>query len=87
MNYSKKKHQHSDFSPSRIKKDQQAVHEILQIMSNTFIDPISEQPLLSISTGILASEKVTRDLLSAKSLGEAAMEKSISDRLGTEKDK
>lgn len=56
-------------------------------MSNTFIDPISEQPLLSISTGILASEKVTRDLLSAKSLGEAAMEKSISDRLGTEKDK
>ena len=87
LNYSKKKYQHPDFNQARIKKDQQAVHEILHIISTTFIDPLSAQPLMSISTGILASDKVTHDMLSAKDLGKIAMEEFVCDRLGKERAK
>ena len=87
LNFSKKKYPHPDFGHTRISKDQEAVHEILSIMTHRFIDPISEQPLLSISTGILANEKVTNDILSAKDLGKVAMKRFISDRLGKEREK
>ena len=87
LNFSKKKYTHPDLGPARITKDQQAVHEILDIMTHRFIDPISEQPLLSISTGILANDQVTKDMLSAKSLGEAAMKDFTSNRLEKDREK
>ena len=69
--------------PKRIAKDQQDVHKIFSIMINRFIDPISEQSLPSISTGILANEKVTNDTVGANDLGKTAMETFISDSLGS----
>jgi len=63
LNYSYKKHKHPDFNSPRIKNDH-SVQDILIITSTTFIDPLI-QPLLSISTGIMASEKVSNDMLSA----------------------
>ena len=87
LNYSKKKYQHPDFNQAQIKKDQQAVHEILHIISTTFIDPLSAQPLMSISIGILVSDKVTHDMLSAKDLVKIAMEEFVCDRLGKERAK
>lgn len=56
-------------------------------MTHRFIDPISEQPLLSISTGILANEKVTNDMPAAKSMGQAAMKDFTSNRLGKDREK
>ena len=87
LNYSKKKYQHPDFNQAQIKKDPQAVHEILHIISMTFIDLLSAQPLMSISTGILVSGKVTHNMLSAKDLGKIAMEEFVCDRLGKERAK
>ena len=42
---------------------------------------------MSISTGILASDKVTHDMVSAKNSGIIAMEKFVCDRLGKERAK
>ena len=42
---------------------------------------------MSISTGILASDKVIHDMLSAKDLGKIAMEEFVCDRLGKERAK
>ena len=68
-----------------MKKDEEAVQNILSIITTTFIDPLSPFPLISISTGVQATEKVTTDILSVKKVGKAAMKKFISSRLSDEK--
>ena len=47
----------------------------------SFIDQLSPLPLLSISTGVVATDKVTPDMMSAKSVGKNAMDEFISSRL------
>ena len=81
LNYDTQKYKHPDLNPSRIKKDEGAVQKILEIISTTFIDPLSPQPLLSISNGVLATDKVSKDTLSAKAIGKTAMDEFIRDRL------
>ena len=81
LNYVIPKHKHPDLNPSRIKKDQEDVQRILSTMAETFIDPFTPQPLISISTGVIATEKVTLDLREVKEKGEAAMEMFIKARL------
>ena len=78
-------YKHPDLNPSRIKKDEAAVLKILETISTTFIDPLNPQPLLSISNGVLATDKVSSDMLSAKAFGKAAMDELIRDRLSKKK--
>ena len=76
---------HPDLNPSRMKKDEVDVKRILEIISTTFIDPLSPQPLLSISNGVLATDKVSNDMLSAKVIGKAAMDEFIRNHLSDKK--
>ena len=85
FNYDIQKYKHPDLNPSRIKKDQDAVNNILAILETTFIDPLSPLPLVCILTGIVANEKVMKDMLLAGTLGEAAMRKFLNIRLGEQR--
>ena len=85
MNYDVQKYKHSDLNPSRIKKCQDAVDDILEILETTFIDPLSPLPLMCISTGVVANEKVTKNMLLAETLGEAALRKFLDIRLGEQR--
>ena len=85
LNYDTQKYNHPDLNPSRMKKDEADVKRILEIISTTFIDPLSPQPLLSISNGVLATDKVSNDMLSAKVIGKAAMDEFIRNRLSDKK--
>ena len=66
---------------SRIKKDQDAVDNILGILETTFIDPLSPLLLMSISTDLVAIKKAAKDMLLAETLGKAAMKKYLDIRL------
>jgi len=55
--------------PSRIKKDENDVNAVLDVLENTFIQPFSENPLLCISSGVLATEDVSIGLKDAVSKG------------------
>ena len=81
-NYQLPKYSHPDLNPRHIEKDQNDVQSIFNTLSDTFIDPLSQQPLLSISTGvIIASDKVILDTQQAQRLGKSAMEEFITERL------
>ena len=56
-----KKYVHTDLQKSRIRNDQDDVTSMLSIIEECFIDPFSENPLLSISNGLLATEKLVSD--------------------------
>ena len=85
LNYHTQKYKHLDLNPSRIKKDEAAVLKTLETILTTLIDPLSPQPLLSISNGLLATDKVSCDMLSAKAFGKAAKDEFIRDRLSEKK--
>ena len=69
VNYRKQRFSHKDLNPSRINKDKKDVKAILDILSNTFIEPLSENPLLCISSGLLATDEVASDIKHALSTG------------------
>ena len=66
MNYDVQKYKHPGLNPSRVKKDQAAVDNILGMLETTFIDPLNPLPLMYILTGVVANEKVTKDMLLAE---------------------
>ena len=72
---------HPDLNPSRIKKNEDTVQKILSTIESTFIDPLSPLSLISISTGIIATDKVTSDMMSAKAIGKETMDTFIRSRL------
>ena len=53
---------------------------ILSIIEECFIDPFSEIPLLSISNGILATEKLVSDSFNDFKLGTEGMDTFIKER-------
>ena len=59
---------------SRIQRDERDVEKLIQILTESFIDPFSKNELLCLSNGMLATEKVHNDLLTAKEKGEESME-------------
>ena len=73
MNYDVQKYKHPDLSRSRIKKDLDAINSILGMLETRFIDPLSPLPLMCISASVVANKKLTKDMLLAETLGEAAM--------------
>ena len=68
-------------TPSRIKKDQDGVDNILGILETPFIDPLGPLLMMCISTGVFANKKVTKDMLLGETLREAAMKKFLHIRL------
>ena len=66
MNYDVQKYKHPGLNPSRVKKDQAAVDNILGMLETTFIDPLNPLSLMYILTGVVANEKVTKDMLLAE---------------------
>ena len=85
LNYDTQKYKHPNLNPSKIKKDEAAVLKSLDTIFTTFINPLSPQPLLSISNGVLATDKVSSDMLLAKAFVKAAMDEFIRDRLSEKK--
>ena len=81
INFYKQLYKHPDLISPRIKKDQDAVDNILGILETTFIDPLSPLFLMSISTDLVAIKKATKDMLLAETLGKAAMKKFLDIRL------
>ena len=75
MNYDVQKYKHPDLSRSRIKKDLDAADSIFGILETTFIDPLSPLSLMCILASVVANKKVTKDMLLAETLREAAMNK------------
>ena len=68
LNYDVQKYKHPDLSPSRIRKDQDAVDNILGILETTLIDPLIPLPLMCILTGVVANKNVTKDMFLAETL-------------------
>ena len=81
LDYQPQKYKHPDLNPSRIMKDENAVQRILSTIATTFIDPLSPSQLMSITTGVMATEIVSLDMLSAKSKGKAALDEFVENRL------
>ena len=81
LHYKLQKYAHADLTPSRIKKDEADVQMLMRTLTTLFIDPFSDQPLLSISTGVLANEAVCKDMKSAKEQGKKSMDLFIAERL------
>ena len=75
-----KKYVHADLQKSRIRKDQNDITSMLSIIEECFIDPFGENPLLSISNGMLATQKLTLDTLNDFKLGTGRMDTFIEER-------
>ena len=69
-----KKHVHTDLQKSRIRNDDDDVTSILSIIEECFIDPFSENRLVCLSNGILATEKLVSKLFNDFTLGTERME-------------
>ena len=63
-------------------KDKKDVLEILTVLLEAFVNPISELPL-SISPSIQANDRIVQDLLKASKIGKDQMKKFVDDRVGT----
>ena len=81
LDYKSSNYQHKDIVPSRNCKDENAVSVLTNVCLETFINPFSDSPTMSISTGIQTAENVTKDLLSAQQLKKTAMVQFIKERL------
>ncbi|KAG1650017.1 hypothetical protein GQR58_028409 [Nymphon striatum] len=65
---------HADLQSSRVKRDENDVKSIVDMLENNWTNPFSNQPsdLVSLSTGAAATSAITSDLLKARSKGEEA---------------
>lgn len=84
LGYVNAKHKHRDLTLSRIKIDEKDVQSLMEVMTNTFIDPLSDNDWLCISNGLAATQSIAQDLQQAKQRGEEALTAFISDRLSDE---
>lgn len=65
---------HPDLQSSRMKKDEQDVQALTELMENSWINPMSpeEDDIVCLSTGSVAPPEISRDLLGAHAVGEVA---------------
>ena len=87
LEYSIKNTIHKDLKRSRIKRDDNDVIEILSGLRETFVDPFTDQPLLSVSTGMAIDKNLAQELLNALQIGETAMNSFIKERLSKDSEK
>jgi len=68
---------HHDLTPSRIKKDEDAVQSLEDLFEVNWTNPfqVEETELINISTGVAAPPEVSIDLLLAQRKGEEARQK------------
>ena len=81
LQYRSSKYDHKDLSPARILKDEKDISVVLTVLSEMFINPFSELPLVSISTGIHANEKIVHDSLNALEIEKDQMNKFVDERI------
>lgn len=73
---------HLDLNPARIKPDQKDVQTTIETILSMFISPFDDQmDLISLSSGVAPTGKVTEDLLNAESIGDIALQKFQQERL------
>ena len=83
LHLSTSKSKHTDLQPSRIAKDEADVKSIVSMLDGSWINPFlgSQQHLLCLSSGKLATPEIERDLLQAEASGEKAFRTFSSERL------
>ena len=72
---------HKDIQPSRIRKDLNDVETLISLLKETFVNPMEERQLIALSSGILPTEEVSKDLNKAYDHGKNALDVFIKDRL------
>ena len=60
------------------------MQSLIEVITNTFVDPLSDNDLLCISIGLAATQSISRDLQQAKHCGEEALTAFITDHLSDE---
>ena len=84
LQYETQNYIHKDLTPSRIAKDEKDIQSVLNVLTEMFIPPFSDQPQLSMSTGTVVPDSVADRILSAKYIGESAMKSFIDTKLSEE---
>ena len=79
--YNKQRYSHGDLIPPSIRRDENKVQAVVDVLTNVFIHPLSTMPFASISTGIIANENAAESMLEAKINGMNEMRKFINDKL------
>ena len=74
INLSKSGIVHQDLQPSRIKHNLNDVQSVVDLLKYTFINPAEESSLISLSSGIIPTEAIRRDLENAYDKGKSAMD-------------
>ena len=81
INLSKSGIVHQDLQPSRMKHNLNDVQSVVDLLKYTFINPAEESSLISLSSGIIPTEAIRRDLENAYDKGKSAMDTFIDLRL------
>ena len=63
---------HKELAASRLKKDETAVGKVQDVLDNVMANPWNRGDLQSLSTGIVASDTIKANLLSARKYGQLA---------------
>ena len=85
LDYNQQKYKHKDISPSRIRRDERDIISVMTVLTEAFIDPFGERPLVGIYTGIEIPQSLSDDILAAKEKGQEAMDDFIQKRLEGDK--
>ena len=81
INLSKTGIVHQDLHPSRTKRDLNDVQSVMDLLKYTFINPAEESSLISLSSGIIPTDTIRRDLENAYDKGKSAVDTFIDLRL------
>ena len=76
---------HSDLTAGRIQKDLKDVKSVMQSLTETFVIPFTDSPLLCISNGAVATGKVYSDLANMKTIGKNRMNTITEEQLSGNK--
>ena len=68
---------------SRIGREEKDAKSVYNVLSEVFTPPFSEQPLVSISTGIVVTENEADKIMQAYVTGKTAMQSFIDNRLSS----
>ena len=74
LDLSKSNSEHTDLQKTRIARDEADVKSLMTMLESNWINPFSpeQQDLVCLSTGKVATKKIEKDLLNAKTVGEKA---------------
>ena len=74
LEYDQKYVKSTNLTKSRISRDEKDVKSVYNVLSEVFLPPLSEQPLVSISTGIAVAESEADKIMQAYVNGKTAMQ-------------